>query len=41
MVGQRGTLMDYFWDEDKWGIDMDNGIPTMIKKGNLRRVERT
>jgi len=40
MVGQRGTLLEYFRRDKKWGIDMDNGIPTMIMVGNLKRVER-
>lgn len=38
LVGERGILIEYFKREKKWGIDMDNGTPTRIKAGNLKRV---
>eukprot|EP00984_Skeletonema_dohrnii_P002810 scaffold961_cov83-Skeletonema_dohrnii-CCMP3373.AAC.6 len=43
LVGERGTIVDYFEDEDKWGIEMDNDGefgPSLVFAGNLRRVRR-
>jgi len=41
LVGERGTIVDYFEDENKWGIEMDNDGefgPSLVFAGNLRRV---
>ena len=38
MVGQKGRIMDYFEDEDKWGIDIEGGQPSLVMAGNLKRI---
>mmetsp|Transcript_29511 Transcript_29511/g.62634 ORF Transcript_29511/g.62634 Transcript_29511/m.62634 type:complete len:129 (-) Transcript_29511:38-424(-) len=38
-VGKHATLMEYFGDDDKWGIDL-TGIPSLVKAGNLKRIAR-
>lgn len=41
LVGQRGTIMDYFGDENKWGIEMDSHTlgPSLVYAGNLKRIK--
>ena len=43
MVGKRGIIMDYFEDEDKWGMEMDDQKigPSLVFAGNLKRVVET
>ena len=42
MVGERGILCDYFEDEDKWGIEMDNPKlgPSLVCAGNLKLIKK-
>ena len=41
MVGERGTLLDYFPEDDKWGIEMDSsGEAVLVREGNLKRTQR-
>ena len=39
MVGQRGRIMDYFEYDDKWGIDIEGGQPSLVMAGNLKRID--
>jgi hypothetical protein len=39
-VGQKGVLDCYFEEDDKWGIDIEGGIPTMVMAGNLKRIPK-
>ena len=44
LVGEKGFIIDYFADEDKWGMEMDDQKigPSLVFAGNLKRVfERT
>ena len=40
LVGQRGTIVDYYGDDDKWGIEMDSPAfgPSLVHAGNLKRI---
>lgn len=40
LVGQRGKIVDYFGDENKWGIEMDSPAlgPSLVYAGNLKRI---
>ena len=42
LVGERGTIVDYFADEDKWGLEMDKREigPSLVFAGNLKRLKR-
>ena len=42
LVGERGTIVDYFADEDKWGMEMDKREigPSLVFAGNLKRLKR-
>ena len=41
MVGERGTLLEYFPEDDKWGIEIDSsGEAVLVKEGNLKRIPR-
>ena len=42
-MGKRGIIMDYFEDEDKWGMEMDDQKigPSLVFAGNLKRVDET
>mmetsp|Transcript_20962 Transcript_20962/g.34591 ORF Transcript_20962/g.34591 Transcript_20962/m.34591 type:complete len:250 (+) Transcript_20962:169-918(+) len=42
LVGERGVVMDYFDDEDKWGMEMDKREiePSLVFAGNLKRLSR-
>ena len=38
LVGQKGIIMDYFDDDDKWGIEIKGGMPSLVMAGNLKRI---
>lgn len=41
MVGERGTLVEYFVEDDKWGIEMEiSGEAVLVREGNLKRIPR-
>jgi hypothetical protein len=39
-VGKRGTLVEYFRDNDHWGVDMELGDPGLTMAANLKRITR-
>jgi len=43
LVGEKGCIVDYFDDEDKWGLEMDKKEeigPSLVFAGNLKRLSR-
>lgn len=38
MVGQQGTLLEYFKKDRKWGLELDSGDKVMILAKNLQKI---